>query len=110
MWWMSEDERLLAIKRMADDGRDSTGKWDWTCIRRILLSWQVYAFVVAWGFVELTCGNNLQRWMGLWLKATGWKGPPVQVLPAVAGFTVRTFPSSQSSLRARSFDEMNTLT
>lgn len=91
---MTEDERLLAIKRMRDDGRDSGGKWDWTCIKRILLSWQFYTFVAAWGFVELTCGNNLMRWMGVWLKLNHWDMTSIQVLPAMQGFTVRTFSSS----------------
>lgn len=88
---MTEEERELAIKRMRDDDRDSDGKWDWTCIKRILRSWQFYTFVVAWGFVELTCGNNLQRWMGLWLKDVGWKNPGLQIPPALQGFVVRTF-------------------
>lgn len=48
IWWMTEKEREMCIERMASDGRDARGKWDWTLIKRILRSWEFYAFIVAW--------------------------------------------------------------
>ncbi|OAA56405.1 Major facilitator superfamily domain, general substrate transporter [Cordyceps fumosorosea ARSEF 2679] len=61
IWWMTEEEKALSIHRMKRDGRDAVGVWTWDVVRQILRSWQFYGFVIGWGFVELTCGNNLQR-------------------------------------------------
>lgn len=88
MWWMTEDEQIIAIKRMRDDGREATGKWDLAAIKKILLSWQLYTFVVAWAFIELTCGVNLMRWLGLYLQKLGYNKYDVQNLPAIGGFPV----------------------
>ncbi|KAK2603420.1 hypothetical protein QQS21_004370 [Conoideocrella luteorostrata] len=85
IWWMTEREREMSIERMVTDGRDANGKWDWSCIKRILKSWELYAFVTAWGLVEITCGVNAQRWMGLWLKSANYSKYEVQTLPTVMG-------------------------
>ncbi|OAA69282.1 Major facilitator superfamily domain, general substrate transporter [Akanthomyces lecanii RCEF 1005] len=83
IWWMSDAEKELSILRMKRDGRDATGAWSWDVVRQILRSWQFYSFVIGWGFVELTCGNNLSRWMGLWLKKLGYKSSKFNTLPTV---------------------------
>ncbi|PMB69133.1 Pantothenate transporter liz1 [Beauveria bassiana] len=85
MWWMTETEKMLAIARMKSDGRDSVGAWTWDVVRQVLRSWQLYAFVIGWGWIELTCGNNMMRWMGLWLKAEHYSPTNVQALPTVIG-------------------------
>ncbi|KAM3504492.1 hypothetical protein MY10362_003540 [Beauveria mimosiformis] len=85
MWWMTETEKTLAIARMKSDGRDSVGAWTWDVVRQVLRSWQLYAFVIGWGWIELTCGNNMMRWMGLWLKAEHYSPTNVQALPTVIG-------------------------
>ncbi|KAJ3493703.1 hypothetical protein NLG97_g4567 [Lecanicillium saksenae] len=66
IWWMSDAEKALSIERMKRDGRDA-----------------FYAFVIGWGLVELTCGNNLSRWMGLWLKELGYGSSKYNTLPTV---------------------------
>ncbi|CEJ87145.1 hypothetical protein VHEMI04319 [[Torrubiella] hemipterigena] len=86
MWWMTKDEQMIAIKRMRDDGREANGKWDLATIKKILVSWQLYTFVVAWAFIELTCGVNLMRWLGLYLQKVGYNKYDVQNLPAIGGF------------------------
>lgn len=48
---MTAEEKELSIQRMKDDGRDAHGKWNLDVIRQILVSWQFYAFVVAWACV-----------------------------------------------------------
>ncbi|KAL4779338.1 major facilitator superfamily domain-containing protein [Aspergillus varians] len=69
-WWMSEREQALCIQRIAEEGRDATKQeWNLRTLKRILTSWQLYAFCLAWGFMECTCGVNLQRWMTLFLKS-----------------------------------------
>lgn len=88
MWWMTEEDQILAIKRMRDDGREADGKWEFAVIKKILLSWQLYTFVVAWAFVELTCGVNLMRWLGLYAQKVGYSRNDQQILPAIGGFPV----------------------
>ncbi|KAJ6781027.1 hypothetical protein PWT90_04929 [Aphanocladium album] len=83
IWWMSDAEKALSIKRMARDGRDAVGAWTWDVVGQILRAWQFYAFVIGWGLVELTCGNNLSRWMGLWLKELGYGSSEYNTLPTV---------------------------
>ncbi|ATY63245.1 major facilitator superfamily transporter [Cordyceps militaris] len=85
IWWMTEEEKQLSVDRMKRDGRDATSVWTWDVIRQIARSWQFYGFVIGWGFVELTCGNNLMRWMGLWLKKEGWGQTQVQAIPTGIG-------------------------
>ncbi|RKK95493.1 hypothetical protein BFJ68_g14779 [Fusarium oxysporum] len=94
LWWMSEDEKQRCIERMADEGRDAEGShWDRALIKQVLRTWQLYAFCLAWGFMELTCGVNLQRWMTLWIKSLCIDGKPkystekVNAIPTVVGCT-----------------------
>ncbi|XWX00314.1 hypothetical protein V2A60_008334 [Cordyceps javanica] len=87
IWWMSEEERALSVDRMKRDGRDAVGAWTWDVVRQILRSWQFYAFVIGWGLVELTCGNNLMRWMGLWLRGQGYNKSQINAIPTGIGAT-----------------------
>ncbi|KGO77033.1 Major facilitator superfamily domain, general substrate transporter [Penicillium italicum] len=91
-WWMTEKEQKMAIKRISDEGRD-TSKMEWNLgtLKRMLTSWQLYGFCLAWGFMECTCGVNLQRWMTLFLKSLKVHGHPkytiqkINSLPTVIG-------------------------
>ncbi|KAF5587214.1 major facilitator superfamily transporter [Fusarium pseudocircinatum] len=94
VWWMTEQERQRCIKRMADEGRDAEHfHWDRALIKQVFMSWQLYAFCLAWAFMELTCGVNLQRWMTLWTKSLRVDGKPkystekVNAIPTAVGCT-----------------------
>ncbi|KAK1142618.1 hypothetical protein N8T08_007422 [Aspergillus melleus] len=66
-------------------------EWNLSTVKRILTSWQFYGFCLAWGFMECTCGVNLQRWMTLYLKSLKVDGRPmysiekINSLPTVVG-------------------------
>ncbi|KAJ0413156.1 major facilitator superfamily domain-containing protein [Aspergillus carlsbadensis] len=91
-WWMTEREQIMSIQRIADENRDTSKmEWNLATVRRILTSWQLYGFCLAWGFMECTCGVNLQRWMTLYLKSLMVDGKPrysiekINSLPTVVG-------------------------
>jgi ACS family pantothenate transporter-like MFS transporter len=42
---------------------------DWTVFRRILGSWQLYTFTIAWTFWSLTSGSYIMQFFSLWLTA-----------------------------------------
>ncbi|KAH7258923.1 major facilitator superfamily domain-containing protein [Fusarium redolens] len=94
VWWMTEEERQRCIERISDEGRDAElFHWDRALVKQVLTSWQLYAFCIAWGFMELTCGVNLQRWMTLWIKSLRDDGKPkystekVNAIPTAVGCT-----------------------
>jgi len=49
-WWLSDWEINRAIERIAEEGRMPHGKLDWTAIKRIFKSWQLYVFCIAWRY------------------------------------------------------------
>ncbi len=50
---MSETERQLCISRIKEDHRDPEPvSWNLDLIKSILKSWQLYAFCIAWGYVQ----------------------------------------------------------
>ncbi|EWG54142.1 hypothetical protein FVEG_17254 [Fusarium verticillioides 7600] len=91
---MTEQERQRCIQRMADEGRDAENfHWDHALIKQVLTSSQLYEFCLAWAFMELTCGVNLQRWMTLWIKSLRVDEKPkystekVNAIPTAVGCT-----------------------
>lgn len=47
---MTENEREMAIERIAQEDRDAmTITWNLSAVKRVLTSWQLWAFCVAWG-------------------------------------------------------------
>ncbi len=50
---MSEKERQRCIERIKEDDRDPEPfAWNLDLVKRVLKSWQLYAFCIAWGYVE----------------------------------------------------------
>lgn len=47
-WWLNGWEKRRARERMEEEGRAEAGKMDWSAVRRIFGSWQLYVFCVAW--------------------------------------------------------------
>ncbi|QKX54969.1 uncharacterized protein TRUGW13939_02059 [Talaromyces rugulosus] len=91
-WWMTEKEREMCVERLANENRDAMkATWDLSAVKRILTSWQLWAFCIAWGTMECTCGVNLQRWMTLYLKSVKVDGhakysvEKINNLPTVVG-------------------------
>ncbi|KAL2402444.1 MFS transporter PfmaC [Exophiala dermatitidis] len=94
MWWMTEEEKEISIKRISEEGRDADmTSWRLADLKEILSSWQFYGFVLAWGFMELTCGVNLQRWMTLYIRSLKVDGhakysvEKINAIPTVVGCT-----------------------
>lgn len=84
IWWMSEKERQRCIQRIKEDDRDpGTVSWNLEAVKTVLKSWQLYAFCIAWGTLELTCGVSLQRWMVLWLSSVKVNGHKKYSVPEV---------------------------
>lgn len=49
-WWMTQRERQMAVERLAEEDRDAMNvTWDLSAIKRVLTSWQLWTFVIAWG-------------------------------------------------------------
>ncbi|KAF7590246.1 hypothetical protein BBP40_003130 [Aspergillus hancockii] len=60
IWWMTENERQISIKRLAGENRDAVQvTWNLSSIKRILSS----------RVMQGACGVDLQRWMTLYLKS-----------------------------------------
>lgn len=60
-FWLTEWEKQRARERIEEEGRMPVGKMDWSVIKRIFGSWQVYAFTLAYSFWSLTCGNYVMQ-------------------------------------------------
>ncbi|KAF4301793.1 putative major facilitator superfamily transporter protein [Botryosphaeria dothidea] len=91
-WWLNGWEKRRARERMEEEGRAEAGKMDWSAVRRIFGSWQLYVFCVAWSLWSLTCGSSVQTWMALWLKSektadgkNRYSVPEINNIPTVVG-------------------------
>lgn len=50
MWWMTDKEHQMCIKRIAEEKRDAIEPtWDFQTVKRLLSCWQLYAFCISWG-------------------------------------------------------------
>ncbi|CAG7918511.1 unnamed protein product [Penicillium olsonii] len=77
IWWMTENERQMSIDRLAEQGRDAQKvKWSVPMVKRLLSCWQIYCFPLAWGIMQLSCGQQVSTWMRLWLKSLTIDGRP----------------------------------
>ncbi|SPO04361.1 related to transporter protein [Cephalotrichum gorgonifer] len=85
-FWLTEWERQRARERIEEEGRMPVGKMDWSVIKRIFGSWQVYAFTLAYCFWSLTCGNYVMQYFSLYLKSTGaYTIPEINNIPTSIG-------------------------
>ncbi|OJK01318.1 hypothetical protein ASPACDRAFT_115961 [Aspergillus aculeatus ATCC 16872] len=88
-FYLSDWERKRAIERIADDGRTPLSQrrlLDWSVIRRVLGSWQLYVFSLAYCLWTLTCGSYVMQYFTLWLKSTGhYSVPQINSLPTCMG-------------------------
>ncbi|KAL4803812.1 Alpha/Beta hydrolase protein [Aspergillus unguis] len=87
-FYLNEWERKRALQRMEDDGRAATPSltFNWDFFRRVLGSWQLYTFSIAYSLWTLTCGSYVMQFFTLWLKSTGdYTIPQVNNIPTCLG-------------------------
>ncbi|KAH8682022.1 major facilitator superfamily transporter [Xylariales sp. PMI_506] len=75
-WYLNEWEKQCARERVEEEGREPATKLNWSILKRIFGSWQVYAFALGFIFWYLTCGSYVMQYFILYLKAEGY--PVVQ--------------------------------
>ncbi|KAL4863584.1 hypothetical protein BDV12DRAFT_206385 [Aspergillus spectabilis] len=87
-FYLNEWERNRALERMEQDERAANPslKFDWGFVRRVLSSWQLYTFSIAYSLWNLTCGSYVMQYFTLWLKSTGaYSIPEVNNIPTCIG-------------------------
>ncbi|CZR54607.1 related to transporter protein [Phialocephala subalpina] len=92
-WWMTEEEHLLARRRMRDEGVEQSKKLSWAILKRVFRKWHFYIAVLCYTFFLSSSYPNGQ--MALWLKdetAKGhhhWTIPQINTIPTgVQGVSV----------------------
>jgi ACS family pantothenate transporter-like MFS transporter len=85
-FYLTEWERQRARERIEEEGRAPVGKLDLTCFKRILTSWQLYVFSLAYSFWTLTCGSYSTQYFGIWLKSLKiYSVPEINNIPTTVG-------------------------
>ncbi|KAH5082868.1 hypothetical protein HBI23_067770 [Parastagonospora nodorum] len=85
-FYLNEWERRRACERIEEEGRKPVGKLDWTVMKRISGSWQLYVFSIAYSLWTLTCGSYIIQYFGIWLKSLGtYSVPQVNNIPTTVG-------------------------
>lgn len=84
-FWLSDAEKDRAVERIEEEGRQPTGKMNWSVAKRIFGSWQVYAFTLAYAFWTLTAGSYVMQYFELYLKARGYSTTDVNNIPTGIG-------------------------
>ncbi|KAK4622663.1 Pantothenate transporter FEN2 [Fulvia fulva] len=87
--YLTSEEKMLAVERLPEVSKQR-GVLGWSLIRRVVFSWQWWAFVWLW-----IAGSNTEMWssnaiMQLWLKSTGdYTTQQVNYIPSsVSGFGI----------------------
>lgn len=85
-FYLSEGERQRACERIDEEGRTPIGRLDASVFKRILLSWQLYTFSIAYALWSLTCGSYVMQYFGLWLKSLKtYTVPEINNIPTSMG-------------------------
>lgn len=84
-FWLSEAERALSVRRIEEEGRRPSGKMNWSVVRRIFGSWQVYGFTLAYAFWTLTAGSYIMQYFELYLKSRSFPTADVNNIPTAIG-------------------------
>ncbi|KAM0275865.1 hypothetical protein ACHAQH_007337 [Verticillium albo-atrum] len=66
IWWLTEEEQMLARKRMKDDGVRESGKIGRKMLRRVFRHWHFYVAVLTYIFFQ--CTTYVSGQMIVWLK------------------------------------------
>ncbi|KAL2672879.1 hypothetical protein Neosp_013595 [[Neocosmospora] mangrovei] len=85
-FYLNEWEKERSKQRIEEEGRKPAGKMDWSVLRRVFGSWQVYSFTAAYSFWTLTCGSYVMQYFAIYLKSTGWYSvPEINNIPTCIG-------------------------
>ncbi|CAN8100498.1 unnamed protein product [Discula destructiva] len=84
-FWLSEHERVLSVQHIEDEGRQPSGKMNWSLIRRTFGTWQVYAFTFAYVCWTLTAGSYVMQYFALYLKQRLYSTTNVNNIPTALG-------------------------
>ena len=71
-FYLNEEDKEMARKRMEDVGRAPRKKLGWSILRRVFTRWHVYALTVLYIIFINTGPSSSISPLALWLKATGW--------------------------------------
>ncbi|KAJ6606038.1 MFS general substrate transporter [Mycena vulgaris] len=83
VWYISEDDRKMALQRSANVGRvEVTGRLSWQMFKPILSSWRIYTLVCAYIFYGSSCQAN--SYFGIYLKAMHYSVSSRNIIPATA--------------------------
>jgi len=92
-WWLTEEQHLLAKRRMRDAGVQESKNLSWKLIKRVFTTWHFYVAVLCYTFFLSSSYPTGQ--MALWLKyeaANGghkWTVPQINTIPtAVSAVSV----------------------
>ncbi|CAN9407478.1 unnamed protein product [Alternaria sp. RS040] len=65
VWWLTEDERKLAVARMQSQGTKQSGKIGKRMLKRVFTHWHFYVAVLTYVFFQCTSyvGGQMQAWL-----------------------------------------------
>jgi ACS family pantothenate transporter-like MFS transporter len=71
-FYLSDEDAVLARKRMDDVDRAPRRKLEWSILRRVFTRWHVYALTVLYTIFVNTGPSSRVSPFSLWLKARGY--------------------------------------
>ncbi|KAI0805909.1 MFS general substrate transporter [Xylaria sp. FL0064] len=83
-WWLTEEDIIMANKRMALEGRAKRGKYTKATFKRIFSSWHIYTLVLLYIFFNNGTSYGSQPAFALWLKSEGYPVTAVNTYPTIA--------------------------
>ncbi|KAK6217141.1 vitamin h transporter [Colletotrichum tabaci] len=65
VWWLTEEERLLAVARMQSQGTKQSSKIGKRMLKRVFTHWHFYVAVLTYVFFQCTSyvGGQMQAWL-----------------------------------------------
>ena len=105
VFYLNEEDRELARKRMDDVGRAPRKKLEWSILKRVFTRWHVWGLTVLYIIFINTGPSSSVAPLALWLKATGW---PITLIvnrvalskgDAEAELTQNIIPTGQSAVQ-----------
>jgi len=80
-FFLNEDDKLLAVKRMKQIGRAPPLKLGWSIVRRVFTRWHVYALTVLYIiFINIGPSSSINP-LSLWLKSKGYSVALINIIP-----------------------------
>ena len=87
-WFLTDEERALAIERVRAEGIAPPTKVTWRTFTRILTRWRWYIFTLS--YVLYGCSSQAGAFFGIWLISAGFTVQQANVIPTgtwlISGF------------------------